>query len=242
MHSLVGCINSFLEKVLTKRSHTKEDLDNLDLQGKVLTKTLDGLSKINYWFGNSKQTLKAVQDQFQKHEITTIVDLGCGGGDNLISIAKWCESENKKIKLIGIDGNQNSLDYAASRSDFTIDFLQADILAPNFELPQCDLLISSHFIYHFQDDAFIIFMKKAQPKVKKAIILSELRRSFIARILFYPFSLFFNKMVRSDGLKAIRRSFTKRELSDLLGKSGFANYSVKNRLIFRLLAVVEISK
>jgi len=237
----VGSTNSFLEKVPTKRSHTKEDLDNLDLQGTVLTKTLDGLSKINYWFGNSKQTLKAVQDQFQKHEITTIVDLGCGGGDNLISIAKWCQSENKKIKFIGIDGNQNSLDYAGSRSEFKINFLQADILAPDFEPPECDLLISSHFIYHFQDDAFAIFMKKAQTKVKKAIILSELRRSFIARILFYTLGLFFSKMVRTDGLKAIRRSFTKRELNDLLCKSGFANYSVKNRLIFRLLAVIEIT-
>ena len=239
---LVGYTNSFLEKVPTKRSHIKEALDNLELEGKQLEETLGGLSKINGWFGNTSQTVNAVHEQSRKHEIKTIVDLGCGGGDNLIAIAKWCQSKNQKIKLIGIDGNQNSLDYAGSRSDFNIEFIQADILSPNFELPQCDLLISSHFVYHFQDDEFVNFMKRAQTKVKKAIVLSELRRSSLASVLFYPLGLFFHKMVRSDGLKAIRRSFTKQELSDLLSQSGFTNYSVKNKFIFRLLAVIKINE
>ncbi len=225
-----------------KRSHIKEDLDNLELEGKPLEKILDGLSKINQWLGNSKYTLDEVKRQFQKHEIKTIVDLGCGGGDNLISIANWCRSKNKNVKLTGIDGNQNSLDYAKSKSNFDIHFIQADILSKDFVLPECDLLISSHFVYHFQDDEFVNFMRKSQQKVKKAIILSELRRSSIARILFYPLGLLFNKTVQSDGLKAIRRSFTKRELSDLLKASDFTNYSVKNRLVFRLLAVIEISE
>jgi ubiquinone/menaquinone biosynthesis C-methylase UbiE len=231
-----------LEKVLIKRSHIAEDLDNLELEGKQLEKTLSGLSKINGWFGNTSQTLKAVQVQFQKHEIKTIVDLGCGGGDNLIAIAKWCQSQNKKVKLIGIDGNQNSLEYARSRSDFEIDFIEADILSQNFELPECDLLISSHFVYHFQDVELIEFLKGAKTSVRKAILFSELERSQIAFYLFWVFGFFFDKMVRSDGLKAIQRSFTKGELSNLLRKSGFTKYSVKNRLIFRLFTVIEISE
>lgn len=225
----------------TNRIHTSEELDNLELKGKSLTKTLDGLSKINYWLGNSKYTLEAIKNQIKSGDIQTIVDLGCGGGDNLIRIANWLKSQNKKVKLIGIDGNQNSLDYAEEKSDFDIEFIQADILDPDFELPECDLLISSHFIYHFKDDELVSFLKSSRSKVKKAMIFSELRRSLVARILFYPLSIFFSKMVRNDGVKAIRRSFTKRELSELIAKSGFTNYNVKNRLIFRLLAVIETS-
>lgn len=222
-----------------KRIHTLEELDNLELKGKSLTTTLDGLSKINFWLGNSKYTLEAVKQLFQKNKINTIVDLGCGGGDNLTKIAKWLNSKNKTVKLIGIDGNQNSLGYAKSKSKFDIEFLQADILDKNFELPECDLLISSHFIYHFDDESLISFLQDLKAKVKKAMIFSELRRSMIARILFYPLSLFFSKMVRNDGVKAIRRSFTKIELIELITKVGFKNYTVKNRLIFRLLAVIE---
>ena len=143
------------------------------------------------------------------------------------------------MKLIGIDGNQNSLDYARLKSGNKIEFVQADILDSNFQLPECDLLISSHFVYHFQDKAFVDFLQKSKSKVSQAMIFSELRRSYIARILFYPISIFFSKMVRSDGLKAIQRSFTKSELSGLIEEAGFQNYSVKNRLIFRLLAVIE---
>lgn len=226
-------------KVPNKRIHTSEELDNLELKGKSLTRTLDGLSKINFWLGNSKYTLEAVKQQFQKTEIKTIIDLGCGGGDNLINIAEWLNSKNKNVKLIGIDGNQNSLDYAKSKSAFDIDFIQSDILNKNFQLPECDLLISSHFIYHFEDEALISFLNESKSKVKKAMIFSELRRSLIARVIFYPLSLFFSRMVRNDGAKAIRRSFTRRELSSLIAQAGFENYSVKNRLIFRLLAIIE---
>ena len=135
--------------MLTKRSHIVEKLDNLESTGKNLTQTLDGLSKINRWLGNTKHTLKAVRKEFEKYDIKTIVDLGCGGGDNLIAIAHWLSKHHKKVQLIGIDGNQNVLDYAQKKSKFQIEFQQADLLHPNFVLPECDLLISSHFIYHF---------------------------------------------------------------------------------------------
>ena len=222
-----------------KRSHKKEELDNLKLQGSQLENALTGLSKINRWFGNSKQTLKEVQDHCNKNDVKTIVDLACGGGDNLIAIAQWCKSQNQSLTLIGIDGNQNSLDYASTKSNSDIKFIRADILTKDFEIPECDLLISSHFVYHFSDAEFIVFLKKAHKKVKKAIILSELQRSHMARILFFPLGLFFGKIVLSDGLKAIERSFTKKELQALIKASGFVRYSIVIKPFFRLLAVIE---
>ena len=226
----------------TKRSHIIEDLDNLELQGKELTKTLDGLSKINRWFGNTKHTLQAVKSQFKKHDVQTIVDLGCGGGDNLIAIARWCQAENKEVKLIGIDGNQNTLNYAKSKSDFEIEFRQADISNKTFTIPKCDLLISSHFVYHFRDDDLIVFLKQAKSHVNKALIFSELERSPVAYFLFIFVGGWFGRMIQSDGLKAIKRSFTRRELTKLLNESGIGKIHVKKKLLFRLLAVIELNK
>lgn len=226
----------------TKRSHIIEDLDNLELEGKELTKTLDGLSKINRWFGNTKHTLKAVQKQFEKQNIQTIVDLGCGGGDNLIAIAEWCQKEGQKVQLIGIDGNQNTLNYAQSKSAFNIEFRQEDIATESFAIPKCDLLISSHFIYHFRDDEFTDFLTEAMSKVKKAMIFSELERSSITYFLFIFAGGLFGRMIQSDGLKAIKRSFTKKELTQLLSKSGIQRFHIKKKLLFRLLVVVEANK
>lgn len=240
MHWLAGSTNSSLERVPTKRSHITEDLDNLELQGNELEKTLNGLSKINRWFGNSKQTLKAVQQEFKKHDIKTIVDLGCGGGDNLIAIAKWCQAENKKVKLIGIDGNQHSLEYAKSKTNFDIEFIHADILSPNFEIPDCDLLISSHFVYHFKDDELVDFLKKAKNKVSKTIIFSELERNRLAYFLFNFSGVFFSKMIRSDGLKAIKRSFKKSELVRIVHKAGIDTFTIERTMWFRLLLTIHL--
>jgi len=227
--------------VQTRKSHIVEDLDNLELKGKELTKTLDGLSKINRWLGNTKYTLEAVQKQFEDHDMQTIVDLGCGGGDNLIAIAKWCASKNKTVQLIGIDGNQNALNYAQSKSDFNIDFRQADILDPNFEIPPCDLLISSHFMYHFKDQALKEFLKKAEQKVNIAMIFSELKRDPKAYRLFDTFGRFFGASVRADGLKALERSFTIDEVFDLMDEAEMLNIAIESKPWFRYIAVIQLA-
>jgi len=242
MHWSAGCINSSSEKVPTKRSHSIEELDNLDLQGKELKKTLNGLSKINRWFGNTKQTLRAVQKQFQEQEIKTIVDLGCGGGDNLRIIGNWCQTENKKVRLIGIDGNQHSLEYAKATTNLDIEFIHADIISPEFEVPVCDLLISSHFIYHFKDDELTRFLQNAKSKVKKAIVFSELERNQFAHFLFSFSGLFFGKMIQSDGLKAIKRSFKKPELARIVQKAGIDTFTLQHKRWFRLLLTIDFRK
>ena len=90
------------------------------------------------------------------------------------------------VKFVGIDGNESILVYARNKNENVIDltYKQADILNPNFELEACDVLISSHFMYHFKDDALINFLKKAKKKVNLAIIFSDLYRSYTAYLLF----------------------------------------------------------
>ena len=227
--------------MLSKRSHIAEDLDNLELKGKELTGVLDGLSRINRLFGNTRDTLKAVQKQFKKHDIKTIVDLGCGGADNLIAIAKWCQAKNKKVKLIGIDGNQNTLDYAQLKSQFEIEFQQADILHPNFEIPQCDLLISSHFIYHFKDEQLIDFLKRSVTQVNIAMIFSELKRDRKAYSLFNNVGGFYGRAIRSDGLKAIERSFTIDEIFDIIDAAEMLNINVESKKWFRYIATIQLA-
>ena len=226
--------------MLNKRSHIVEDLDNFDFHGKELEKTLDGLSKINRWFGNTNQTLKLVQEQIEKHQIKTIVDLGCGGGDNLRAIAQWCEEQNKDIKLIGIDGNEHVLEYAKSKGSEKIEYRQADILNKDFKIPACDLLMSSHFIYHFEDEKLIGFLKKVKQKVKKRVIFSELERNIFAFLLFTFIGGVFGRIVRSDGLKAIKRAFRKKEIETIIQESGFQDYSVQRKFWFRLLVKADV--
>lgn len=230
--------------MLEQRSLEKEQMDNLQLSGKELHDTLNGLTIINRLLGNTNATLKAVKTEIKTAASPVkIIDLGCGGGDNLHSIAQWCDKQNREVHLTGLDGNQNILDYAKRQntSQKEIQYIQADILAKDFELPDCDLLISSHFMYHFTDEQLIDFLKKSKLKITRKIIFSELSRSTVAYLLFKIFGpvMPFSKMVKQDGLRAIRRSFKKAELEHIFKEAGINALSIQWKWAFRYLVAAK---
>jgi len=223
---------------LDKRSTEFEEMDNLNLSGEKLHQTLDGLSIINRFLGNTNATFKLVKAEIKKvGSPLKIIDLGCGGGDNLRAIANWCSQNNKSVELIGLDGNSHILAYARSKNtdSIKIQYQQADLLDSSFQLPHCDLLISSHFIYHFSESKLIEFLNQSKKRVSRKIIFSELRRNKTAYLLFKFGGLFmpFSKMVKQDGLKAIRRSFSKKELEQILNTSLMNDYTLQKKWAFR---------
>jgi|TARA_R110000737_G_scaffold50895_2_gene71976 2-polyprenyl-3-methyl-5-hydroxy-6-metoxy-1,4-benzoquinol methylase len=231
--------------VLSVRSNQKEQMDNFELSGKELNETLSGLTFINKYLGNTAATFKAVKTEIAKaHQTLKILDLGCGGGDNLRAIAKWCSINNKSIELIGLDGNAHILEYAKklNNKSLTIKYLQADILDSTFELPKCDILISSHFMYHFSDIELVQFLKKSNNKVSTKIIFSELKRSYLAYSLFKIGSILlpFSKIVMQDGLLAIKRAFTKKEITSILHQADLIDYEIHRKWLFRFLISIPV--
>lgn len=223
---------------MKNRSTEGEKMDDLNLSGPLLHQTLDGLSVINRFLGNTNATFKQVKSAIRKTEgPLKIIDLGCGGGDNLRAIATWCQQNNQPVQLVGIDGNAHILDYARSKNNSAIfiEYQQADILDPNFQIPSCDLLISSHFIYHFSDEALTSFLKFNKKNISSKIIFSELRRSKLAYYLFKFGNIFlpFSKMVKEDGLKAIQRSFTQQELKKILTAADLGDFIIRRKWAFR---------
>ena len=231
--------------MLSIRSTEKEQMDNLDLSGDDLNKTLSGLSTINKYLGNTSTTFKAVKKEILKtNKSLKIIDLGCGGGDNLRAISNWCQANNRPIELLGIDGNNHIIQHAMQRNNKNspIKYLQADILDVDFVLPVCDILISSHFMYHFTDIEIVSFLKKSKNSISSKIIFSELQRNSFAYILFKIGAIFmpFSSNVKQDGLAAIRRAFTKKELIAVLELAEFKEYKINWKWAFRFLILIPI--
>lgn len=162
---------------LKVRLHTCEQLDNLSLSGKVLKETLDSLRFINSFLGNHKQLSDAVLNYCKTlppAKKNHIIDIGCGGGDCIFYIYKKLKKHKINASFTGIDGNLQSITYARDNNPnpANINFYSADVIDTNFVLPDCDILISSHFMYHFSDNDLSEFLKKIKPK--KVIDLSVL--------------------------------------------------------------------
>ncbi|WP_298541612.1 methyltransferase domain-containing protein [uncultured Aquimarina sp.] len=229
------------------RSHSTEQLDNLSLSGEVLLRTLSSLKFINKIFGNHKHLANSLLEYClanPEKKLFHIIDLGCGGGDSIHYISKRLNENNIKTSFLGIDGNPQSIAYATSKyeNNSTIKFKTDDILDEQFSIPKCDIIISSHFMYHFKNNDLSIFLKKAQQKGISHVIFSELRRSRFAYILFKYFSYIMpiSSLAKKDGLVAIQRAFTSNELDFILNKSNVKNYSISKKHWFRTLTKIDL--
>ena len=220
-----------------------EKLDDLSLQGEPLYKALQSLAWINRWFGNHRSVIKAMHSVYLKQESPLrIVELGCGGGDLIFAVAQSLQRHKIEYSITGIDGNPNSLAYAQKKcAPFSeINFIQADILSDAFNMQPCDILISSHFIYHFPEEKLARFLKTNISSVSTAIIFSELERNRLALRLFKfsSFLLPISKLAKEDGLLAIQRSFTKKEWVSILQQAGISTYRLQLVPLFRILLTI----
>ena len=148
---------------MNERSLSKEQLDDLSLRGEQLNHALRSLAWINRWFGNTRSALSIIEKlHTDKNSPLKLTDLGCGGGDVALAIGQALRKKGIPFSITGIDGNEHTLAIARSvcASCPDIRFEKADILDPGFSLDACDILFSSHFMYHFREEALVSFLQK----------------------------------------------------------------------------------
>ncbi len=229
------------------RLHKAEQLDDLSLSGDTLEKTLFSLKLINTILGNHRQLGKAIVHYCKVNPAQKefhIIDLGCGGGDCIRSISKKLKKRKIKAVFTGIDGNPTSISYA-TRNNLDIantDFITADIINEDFTVPDCDILISSHFIYHFNDKDLIDFLRKIQSKKVKHIIFSELYRNKTAYHLFrfVSFVLPISDIAKKDGMLAIQRAFSIKELKRIIQSSAIKEFKITKKPFFRTITQIDV--
>ena len=220
-----------------------EKLDDVSLHGEPLHKALKSLSWINKWFGNHSAFIKAIHPVYiEKEKPQSIIDLGCGGGDLILAVAKSLQRRKNKFTITGIDGNANSLSFTKQKcTGFSkINFVYAEILSDEFNIKPCDILIGSHFVYHFSEKRLINFLKKSLPIISTAIIFSKLNRKPIALPLF-KFSSFLvptSKLAKANDMLDIKRLFIKKEWLSILHLAGIGTHRLETVPLLRILLTI----
>lgn len=200
------------------RSDAIEIMDDFSINGGILHNTLDTIASINKWLGGNKVTLnglKKVLNNHPKSKPLIIIDLGCGGGDMLRKVANYGKERGYTFKLIGIDANEDTLMYARHISKHypEISFINCDIFSETFESLEYDVVLTTLFLHHFNENQIIKILSSTQKKAKLGIVVNDLHRNSIAYYLFKLVCLTLkNKMVTEDGLTSILRGFKREEL------------------------------
>ena len=92
---------------LRHRSYQKELMDGDDISFAAMAQTLKELNIVNTRLGGHAITINGVKQLINNNQTVTICEIGCGGGDNLNAIYKYCCKNNisinrKGAKLMGI--------------------------------------------------------------------------------------------------------------------------------------------
>ena len=229
----------------TNRTDKPEIMDDFALEGEILRDALDKIAKINQLLGGNQLTLKGVQEllkQAKKVEIV-IVDVGCGNGDMLRTLAHFGIKNNLKFQLIGIDANNFTVKHAQKLSEnySNISYRCEDIFDGEFKALKYDILLCTLTLHHFNDDEIMYLLDVFYKNAATGIVINDLHRNPIAYRLFQALCFVFrlNDMSREDGLTSILRGFKKEELIEFSKKLNFKNYKIHWKWAFRYQWIIS---
>ena len=230
------------------RTNQSEMMDDFDMEGNVLKDALDKIAKINQVLGGNKLTLQGIEQLIKNkptEETITIVDVGCGSGDMLRTLADYAENNKLDFKLIGVDANNCTVNYARELSlNYPyIKYRCEDIFKKPFEILQYDIVLCTLTLHHFKDEEIIKLLEVFKANAKLGIVINDLERSSISYRLFQTLCFIFrlNDMSRKDGLVSILRGFKKTELEQFSKKLNFHNYKIQWKWAFRYQWIISIN-
>ncbi|WP_432221084.1 methyltransferase domain-containing protein [Flavobacterium sp. TMP13] len=228
------------------RTQETEIMDDFSLQGEELRDALDKIAGINQLLGGNKLTVNGVRHLLKKADTTktiTIADVGCGNGDMLRVLANYAKKNNLTFKLIGIDANAFTINYAKKLSTeySNIEYSCVDIFGENFSTVKYDIVLCTLTLHHFTNDQILNIITTFNKNATIGIVINDLHRSKAAYRLFGVICTLFslNKMSREDGLVSILRGFKKQELVDFSKKLNLKNDTINWKWAFRYQWIIS---
>jgi 2-polyprenyl-3-methyl-5-hydroxy-6-metoxy-1,4-benzoquinol methylase len=229
-----------MQAKFSQRSAEAELLDAPGIPRQLLFQNLRELDLVNRTLGGHTVSIigikKLLSDQ---SKVYTIVDIGCGGGDVLLYIARWARKNNFRVQLIGVDKNEDAIDYVNKKyyaypeiigivSDYK-DFLNSN--------PQIDVIHCSLFCHHLTNEELKELFACMHKKARAGFIINDLHRHWIAyySILFLTRLLKGSSLVKNDAPLSVLRGFKKKELLQLWKEAVAGSIEIRWKWAFRYL-------
>jgi SAM-dependent methyltransferase len=229
-----------------KRNNDPEWMDDPKLDEVTLQNAVDDINTVNNLLGGFKFMLQAVKKEVSKYpdQALVIVDAGCGDGEMLRYLEAHLNREN--ISFLGLDFAARSIDKARHKSKglSRLSFRESDILQINPAELQCDILISSLTMHHFDDEEIVSFLSKFKEITTKCIIINDLHRHRIAFLFFKYISPIFIKheISKHDGLISIASGFKGRDFKKYAAAIGITNDRWTWKWSFRFIWIIPIDE
>jgi len=222
----------------SKRSSQKELLDRDDIPFVDIEKNMRELDVINTWLGGHAISQKGLKRLVGDHRQVSICEIGCGGGDNLRVLNRWCLRRGITATITGIDYNTHCVAVAKQRwNGDEAQWLCSDYREVSFADKRPDIIFSSLFCHHFTDLELTDQLRWMEKNAKMGWFINDLQRHRLAyysiRLLTAAFSGSY--LVKNDAPISVLRGFSRDEWSRLLASAGMEDGKVSWEWAFRWL-------
>lgn len=211
-----------MSSILTPlRRYDPELLEDPRVGAALLMRSLADVERANKFLGGAWAAVAELERSFEKlPRAATLLDVGTGAGDLPPRARRAAARHGITLETIGLDAEEALARAARGRVKLVV---RGDALALPFADHSIDVVLCSQVLHHFRGDAARTLLREMNRVARRAVVLSDLRRSWIAvaGIWLMSYVMRFHPVSRHDGVVSVMRGFTPRELgaavSDALG-------------------------
>lgn len=212
-------------------------MDDPALASREHRQALVALSRVNRVSGTARRITGALSRMPHGRPLR-LLDVGCGGGDVVIQVARWAARQGREIRVVGLDRSAVALDHArdaARRAGVGAEFVEGDALRDFPEGPW-DLVVVNLFLHHLADDQVVELLGTVAARAR-ALLAQDLVRGRLGYLMawFGMRLLSRSRVGHVDGPLSVRAGFLPDELRDLARRGGLGSARVRTAWPSRLI-------
>ena len=224
----------------SSRSDRKELLDGEGIPFPAIEQNMRELDIINTFLGGHAISVSGLRKLTRGRRQLTLCEIGCGGGDNLRVLSRYCRRRHIDVQVTGIDSNAHCI--AVARDNWQggpASWVCSDYRQVLFENGRPDIIFSSLFCHHFTDEELVSQLHWMEEHAGIGWFVNDLHRHPVAWYAIRQLTRWWSRsyLVKNDAPLSVLRGFTRREWKELLRRAGVGHYSLQWKWAFRWLLV-----
>lgn len=214
------------------------DGDNIPFQDIKIN--MQELNTINTLLGGHAITIKGLAALVGDRKNISVCEIGCGGGDNLAAIVKWCRKHNIEVRCTGIDLKDECIEVARERQILlgNTNWIVSDYATVQFDTKP-DIIFSSLFCHHFTDTELVAQLRWMDSNCTTGFFINDLHRHWLAYFAISLLTKFFSSsyLVKNDAPLSVARGFLQKEWRAICAQSAISHADIQWKWAFRHLII-----
>jgi SAM-dependent methyltransferase len=215
-----------------KRIVRPEILDSNQCDPRDVRDSLVDLQRINRWFGGIHTSSRMIDTVLGRTgaKTLTLLDIASATGDIPEHIKLRLASRSVQFSYTLLDRDTSHFDGVRAPR------VRGDALSLPFRNNSFDVVTCSLFAHHLEPAELVAFARESLRVAKVALLINDLRRSYMHLAAIYAGLPLFRRITRHDSVASVWRSYTIPELRQLLRLG--SETAIQRSYLFRMGAIV----